>query len=346
MTIKKKLGRKKPTFWWCLLLFPISSWIYHQKSPFFMVKSNVLTMAHIIQGAEWGPRPTSRCSPLVVKVPWTTPLSAWCLWENQWLKMAKLRSFKKVNVYWNVSFCKPIFHGYGYRTSTISRSSGKPMDFHSYIQLQTVTNWSFTPCWPTSTPRSMESHGLATTPWSSVWFISCVLLQIQCYDATNWTSTMFDLLWNGCTSIGTLKLHFSQRLQYLSLFWLRHLCRIQIPVKSRLSHINVVHPILNHPNFTINGWYHPPQSWRFMPYCIRFLAVFDGESGPCSTPHRLDFKLEFLWLFQVAKDTRYSQWTGSSTLPTISLVWNLFVGYSHLGWQNPHFFYPFFSRGF
>ena len=68
--------------------FPYSSsWIYHQKSPFFMVKSNVLTMAHIIQGAEWGPRPTSRCSPLVVKVPWTTPLSAWCLWENQWLKI-------------------------------------------------------------------------------------------------------------------------------------------------------------------------------------------------------------------------------------------------------------------
>lgn len=52
-----------------------------------MLKSNVLTMAHIIQGAEWGPRPTSRCSPLVVKVPWTTPLSAWCLWENQWLKI-------------------------------------------------------------------------------------------------------------------------------------------------------------------------------------------------------------------------------------------------------------------
>ena len=49
----------------------------------------------------------------------------------------KLRSFKKVNVYWNVSFCKLSFHGYGYGTSTISRSSGKPMDFHSYIQLQT-----------------------------------------------------------------------------------------------------------------------------------------------------------------------------------------------------------------
>ena len=157
---------------------------------------------------------------------------------------------------------------------------------------------------------------------------------------------MFDLLWNGCTSIGTLKLHFSQRLQYLSLFWLRHLCRIQIPVKSRLFHINVVHPILHHPNFTINGWYHPPQSWRCMPYCIRFLAVFDGESGPCSTPHRLDFKLEFLWPFQVFTKVLKifpMNWV-KYVLPTISLVMeSIEVGYSLdipiLDGKLPTFFY-------
>lgn len=89
MTIKKRnwVEKNQPFDDVCFYFPYSSSWIYHQKSPFFMVKSNVLTMAHIIQGAEWGPRPTSRCSPLVVKVPWTTPLSAWCLWENQWLKI-------------------------------------------------------------------------------------------------------------------------------------------------------------------------------------------------------------------------------------------------------------------
>ena len=157
---------------------------------------------------------------------------------------------------------------------------------------------------------------------------------------------MFDLLWNGCTSIGTLKyieIQPSKVAVHVTVLAAtlmsipRHWCRIQTSVKSGCFHSHVEHPILNLPNFTRNGWYQT-QTPKVEALCLMLSdswLFLMGNLGLCSAP-KLGFQV-------FNKDTRDSQ-LGQVLFFLISPVLKLLVNIP-LNWKatNSHQFLPFIN---